>query len=54
MNNKKLFDRVITVQPKRKNSGLDRIRDDGHYARKERRASQSSDQFFKCKNVGHW
>jgi hypothetical protein len=54
MNNKNFFDRVITEQPKRKKSGRDRIRDDEHYARGERRASQSSDQCFKCKDVGHW
>ena len=39
---KKLFDRAITVKPKRKNSGPERIRDDGHYARGERRAPQYS------------
>jgi hypothetical protein len=35
MNNKKLFDRVITVEPTRKNSGPDRRRDDGPF-REER------------------
>jgi hypothetical protein len=40
---KKLFDRVITVKPTRKNSGPERIRDDGHYEGGDRRAPQYSD-----------
>jgi hypothetical protein len=40
MHNKRIFDRVITVEPTRKNSGPDRRReraDDGPYNRPDKR-----------------